>query len=423
MSTGDGYGTDPVLVRLREYIPPPGFDTQAALTAGRRSVSRRRWTVAVAIAALVAAGGAATATTNLAATGLPDPPPGSEPSVAPPAALSVEPPRPLTRAGALTCTETPLELPAGTVRARVYDVSPDGRVVVGNASGQQQPEHTNEPSLPDFPTVWRDGRAEALDQAVTWIVVGRDGVLLGVDLAAGNAFMQRDGRVRELPTPAGYDAAVPMVIGDNGDVFGTLRRGQLFPGDGPATGFYNFFNGSTPRDLDLVVWPAASPDAPRVLDEPGQATVVGIAGPGLLFADVWPSGANQRPYVWTKRLDGAPFPLPTALSGLRLGHAAGDYLYGAAKQGSDSVLARWHLPTGRIDTFIGSDYSATAANGTGWFATWVHRGRASDYLIVAPDGTARELPGGGRVAWISPDGRTLIGESTESKPVRWQCQQ
>jgi hypothetical protein len=405
---------DPVVIRLRRYTAPPGLDTATALAAGRRSVRRRRWaTVATVTAAVVAAAGVAA----VAMAPSPDAPdvrpaevsPSASPAStpAPDGPPTVGPTRTLSPTGTLSCDATPWELPAGGGWAEINGVAPDGRLAVGSI---------------DAPTgrqilVWRDGRLEPADQAARWLVVNRSGVMAGIKVAADDphtvrAYVKRDGQVRELPTPAGYRAAVPMAVTDGGDVFGTLRRGEMVPGDGPAPGFYNFHNGGTARDLDIVVWPAASPDSPAVIPEPGEATVIGVAGPDRMLAGVKVGTAMPRPYSWSVTRAGGPLTLPAAWTGLDLRAAAGDHLYGAL---DERTLVRWTLSTGRIDVFTGAPDIA-AANGTGWFATNGH----TESVLVAPDGTARTLPAG-RPVWIDADGRTVFGTDQTEKPVTWRC--
>jgi hypothetical protein len=207
-----------------------------------------------------------------------------------------------------------------------------------------------------------------------------------------------------------------MAVTDGGDVFGTLRRGEMVPGDGPAPGGYNFHNGGTARDLDVVVWPAASPESPRVITDPGEATVVGVAGPDRMFAAVQVGKSAQRPYSWSVTGEGGALPLPAGWTGFSLQVAAGGYLYGTR---DTDTLVRWNLSTGRIDTFTGSRVAQiVAGNGTGWFA--VAEAHGTDTVLVAPDGAVRTLPTG-TPRWIDPDGRRLVGTTETAGPVTLQC--
>jgi hypothetical protein len=44
----------------------------------------------------------------------------------------------------------------------------------------------------------------------------------------------------------------------------------------------------------------------------------------------------------------------------------------------------------------------------------------SDQVIVDPRGAVKRLTGINGVAWISADGRTLIGDSAQ-RPTVWRC--
>jgi hypothetical protein len=423
MATDERDAVDPIVGELRTYEPPPGFDAHAALTAGRRLTRRRRL---MAITAVVALG----ATAGVSATVL------SHGPVVPPAGIA-EPlevevgPWPATPAG-LDCEATEVELPAGRVSAELFGIDPDGRYMVGDATG---PDGTG-------PVLWRDGIPEPLDGITQWIAVNRSGVVVGVDAPNGDgrprhAYVLRDGAVHRLAVPEGYSAAVPTVITDDGDIFGTLLRGEAEFGDGPSRFGYNFHSAGTTRDLDLVYWPAGSVDSPRVITEPGQAQAIGVAGSGLLFAGVSTGDPGPMPYAWSNRLKGGPFPLPVGWDGLRLAYVRGDFLYGlrphpSAGQSSGtgterlqwrrpSQLVRWNIRTNRVETFADPVMSIDAANAAGWVVVQAEERLDPGALIVAPDGAVRAWSGG-FVQWIAPDGRTFIGIGTHVlRPTKWTC--
>lgn len=407
MSTDEQIADD-----LRRYVPPPGFDASAALAAGRRSVRRRRLaTGATAVTAVVAVLGVAVAAGSSDAPS-PDVRPAESsprPSLSIAAAPSAVPARALSSAGDLSCVATPLEKPADGGRAMITAVSPDGRIALGTVQS-----YTGFRSV-----VWQDGRIRSDGPGPTWIVANRAGVLAGyemdtADVHRARPFVRRGDVIRELPTPAGYRAAIPMAVTEAGDVFGTLRRGEMVMGDGPFQGGYNFHNGrGVVRDLDVVVWPAATPDAPRVLSDPGEATVVGVAGTDRMIGVVQVGAGERRPHSWSVTGAGGPLALPAGWTNLDPGVVDGAYLYGSQ---NETTVVRWNLATGRAEPFTGAG-GVRAGNEAGWFAASVDRGDAT--LLVAPDGTARKFPG--NPLWISNDGTTAVGATNRQEPMSWAC--
>jgi hypothetical protein len=418
---------DPIGTRLREIELPPGLHAQQALRLGRRSKRRRQRLAALAAVAVAAiAGGSAVALRD----GHTDPRP-----LEFPAPSVVDATAPLRPAASVSCAVTPLEGPPGMYVTGITAVDPTGRYVISTAWS---------PNGPSFPVLYRDGVLTRLDESKQWIAVNSSGVLAGIDppnreRRPRSTYVLRDGVTRRLAVPAGYTMAVPTAINDRGDIFGTLLRDSGFDRDGPSSLGYDLDN-VVPRGLGVAVWPAGAPGSPRLLDAPADAEAVGFAWGDLMLAGLHPDpGWNEAPYAWGPAGRRGPLPVPEGWAGFALRLVQGDYAYGRivppnyvpdpsvepnSNQSVNRFLGpwvRWNIRTGRVEVFD-REVSLQAANANGWLLL---TGSLPDYpaVLVAPDGTSRRIWESSEVRWISPDGKTLLGNAgkNDNRLGRWTC--
>ncbi|HEX6343494.1 hypothetical protein [Umezawaea sp.] len=142
-------------------------------------------------------------------------------------------------AAGCTWTRGALPLPAGSTRGYVTGAA-NGGWFVGSGSTTDAVR-------------WHGGQVENLGQALgrqTQLTdVNSSGVAVGytyVETFRDGAFVHRGGRFERLPTPSGYRTSWGKAINDAGDVVGM------------ASGIGDTF--------DLVLWPAATPGTPVVVN-------------------------------------------------------------------------------------------------------------------------------------------------------------
>ncbi|GAA3783312.1 hypothetical protein GCM10022225_84460 [Plantactinospora mayteni] len=316
-----------------------------------------------------------------------------------------------------SCTVERLPLPAGTARFDVTAGSPSGGSLVGNA-------YSDSDAI-SRPLIWDGATVETLSMAVhsaEAVAVNDSGVVVGRGTRVGGVtfgWAHLDGRLVELPTPAGYDSAEATGINSRGEAVG-IALGEN-------------------RASVAVVW--------RVLDgrtqadrlaAPGSALAFGISDTGAVVGELEGTGA----YVWDP--DGRGRQLTTPSEGGRARGVRGDWVYGTVTSqtqhtavppvisGSESPSTAtnpspgvlWNLRTGQATEV--SDGVVGAVTGTGE-AVVNDAGRAK---IRGADGESHPLPGlseGGRssATAISDNGSLIAGTATDDKgtrhPVRWRC--
>ena len=230
-----------------------------------------------------------------------------------------------------------------------------------------------------------------------WPVVGTDG--------DGTGWLYRDGKLRFLSTPPGYDTVLVHAVNGRGDIVGTAQVRRLAPGcavvDGP------------PPEV-----PAARPaGVVRDRDHRGR-TIVGTV--------------DDRPYRWTPQGVGTALAVPDGYTRASVDSAQGEWAIGMAPGGQRSgavrmLPVRWNLATGAVSLLPFPGASGIAGNGD----VLVVDGAP---LVVAPDGTSRRLPGRPEVRateagtytaeGISDDGLTVVGavyENQAYRPLVWRC--
>jgi hypothetical protein len=418
---------DPIGTRLREIELPPGFDAQDAVRLGRRSKGRRQRVAVLAAVAVTAMVGASAVALR---GGQPDPQP-----LAFPAPVVVDAVAPLRPTQSVECSVIPFEAPTGMYVTGITAVDPTGRFVLSAAWS---------PGGPVLPVLYRDGVLTRLDETKQWLAVNSSGVVAGIDPPnregrPRTAYVLRDGVAHRLAVPAGYTMAVPTAINERGDIFGTLLRDHGFDRDGPTDLGYDLDTVVT-RGLGVAVWPADSPDSPRLLKAPAEAEAVGFGSGDLMLANLHHDpGSNQTPYAWGPMFARGPLPLPDGWAGFSLRLVQGDFAYGRivppnyvadpslAPHSTQSVniflgqWVRWNIRTGKVEVFD-REVDLRVANANGWLLLI---GSLPDYpaVLVAPDGTSRRIWEWSHIGWISADGKTLIGGAGQgdNRLGRWTC--
>jgi hypothetical protein len=193
--------------------------------------------------------------------------------------------------------------------------------------------------------------------------------------------------VRRLPTPGEFTTSTVHDLNEVGDALGVL--------------------GSS---LGLIVWPALTPDAPRVLREPGlkplairdDGSVIGTDGLAIVLFK--PDGARHSVRI--------PAEVST-LDAERPGFVRGDVLFASRSAGGP---VRWNLRTGRVELFDDLSGPVTAGTAGGWMMT----ADGERTVAVAPDGAAQRLPMPGSAVWVSAGGTVMIA-NTPTGPVTWRC--
>lgn len=356
-------------------VPLSRLDTDQILQAGRFQVRRRRQlaiggTAAVALATMAAFPAAAQVWQGRAG--------------GPPAAVG-ESPVPAEPLATLECTVTELPLPdeaSGEVESgpdpevHVQAIDPTGRYVIGNGpttptlvqdSSELMPRYTPD-GAPALAIRWDNGQPvviPALRQAAFPKDVNADGVVVGSgwDESTGRAWIYRDGGVTELAVPTGYVSTSASAINAGGDVVGEAW------GSGGAHA--------------VVVWQAANPDQPHLLDIPAgeRASLVDITDAGLVAGDVGSYvGLNgveptARAYLWGADGVGRTLPVPEGARTAHVSSVRGDWAVGTAwladptaGDGVRAVPVRWDLPAGTVEVLdLGhpSLNSAAAVNPAG----------------------------------------------------------
>jgi hypothetical protein len=376
---------------LDAEVPPSRLDVGQLLEAGQRS--HRRWrmmkaTGVVAAVAAVAAPAVVIATGHWPSRSTP----GRFAEFAATAEVSHVTPAAVDMG---RCTTFPFRAPPDTDDAPpIVDADATGELAVGSDTGggnvtlwtRERPAIVAVSGLPGF---------------VAPVAVNSAGVVVGTGSGTEPAYnwIYRSGEVRRLPTPAGYATATVRELNEEGDALGLLAS--------PA---------------GLVVWPAAEPGAPRVI-EGSNLEPLGLRDDGTVIA----TGTDEQRYpaLVFIRPDGSRLAvrIPAVITGLdvgvardRFGFVRGDLLFATAWIGSVSHPVRWNLRTGSVEIFDNLTGPVTAGTAGGWLTT-TDGDRA---VAVPPDGPARRLGEPGSVVWISAGGTVMIA-NTPSGPVTWRC--
>jgi hypothetical protein len=403
------------------HIEPPasGVEVERIVRAGRRAERRARIATAVGGAALAVAVGVPVAVAAVRG-GHPESGPAQRPVVS--ATKSAD------------CTVSPLNRsgPGGELQ----DADPTGRILLG----------INGSSL----VRWRDGVSEVIATSdiggvLMPAAVNSAGVVVGTYVAVAQpqptGWILRGGALTPLALPAGARTATPMAINEAGDVVGAMMPESLA------------------SQSVLVVWPAASPGSPRLIEPDVAAVPVGITADGSVVGTVLGyAGRQETVAVWGP--DGARRDLPVPAGFIKASATVvrGDTVYGtAAKDGpvsprshDDLVLpsekqptegtdpdfvdprspVRWNLRDGRSTVYPVTGALIAAAS-TGWILAGTLDSFEGRIAAVSPDGTRYELPapkgtvGAVLGRWISDDGRAVAGAALVTPggftPFTWTC--
>ncbi|MFY1689634.1 hypothetical protein [Plantactinospora sp. WMMB782] len=389
-----------------ETLPPSRISATGLVAEGRR-VRRRRRRLSVG------AGAAVLAVLAGVAFSLPGVDPGPRPGPGIAAGTPSER-TPLTRAeveAAMICAGVRLALPPEAIRGAVDTGSPDGRYLAGSYS-------TAESQV--IAVRWDGDRVERIpvDGWASANGVDDRGVVVGSAFRGGEqriAWAYVDGKVVELPVPAGHTGAEARGINARGEVAGVVYQGSV---------------------TRAAIWRGTTATA-RVdvlTGLPGGRTfATGISDSGVT-AGV--SGAGGDAYRWDASGRGSLLPRPAGLGRAGAHGVRGELAYGVAHPagaaagtgtpdgapGRDEpgVAVVWDLRTGAV-TEVGSGVVG-AVNGRDHLV--LNRRDGSGVRLRYPDGRLRHVTadnaGNPSGATISEDG-TRIGGRSDDWPIRWTC--
>ncbi|MFE9918079.1 hypothetical protein ACFYPG_23250 [Micromonospora sp. NPDC005553] len=370
-------------------VPEPRVDLSRAVRDGRRRRRRRR-VGGIAALTVLAGVGVVGAVQAGATTGPPAPTP---------PALAVTPentgsnaPRP-----PVTCQASWLPQPVKGSVAVANSVDPTGRHIVGDIGTGQEDGRV---------VLWTDGRPVVLPATARHAAaVNTRGYVVGTN-GDGTGWLYRDGKLRFLATPPGYDAVLVHAVNGRGDIVGTARRSD--------------------DSYQAVLWSTDHPQKHRLVGQPGSSAT-GITEDGTIVGTV-----DDRPYRWTPQGVGATLAVPDGYPRASVESAQGEWAIGMVpgdqRSGAVQMLpVRWNLATGAVSLLPFPGASGIAGSGEVLVADGAP-------LLVAPDGTSRRLPGRPEVRateagtytaeGISGDGLTVVGavyENEAYRPLVWRC--
>ncbi|MBQ0904144.1 hypothetical protein [Micromonospora sp. U21] len=370
-------------------VPEPRVDVGRAVRDGRRRRQRRRVGGIAAVTVMAGLGAVGAVQLNGGA---------SRPAPAPPA-LAASPDGTVSTAprSAVTCEASWLPKPIGGPVAVANGVDPTGRYIVGDIGTGQEDGRV---------VLWTDGRADVLPAGARHAAaVNAGGDVVGTN-GDGTGWVYRDGRLRFLATPRGYQAVLVHAINGRGDIAGTAS------GAGDSH--------------HAVLWSADRPQEYRLVGQPGSAAT-GITEDGTVVGAM-----GQLPYRWTPQGTGVALAVPDGYPRASVDSAHGEWAIGMVpgrQQGGGTQMlpVRWNLTTGAASLLPFPGATGIAGNGD----LLVGDGAP---LVVAPDGTSRRLPGPPEVRateagtytanGISDDGLTVVGavyEKQAYRPLVWRC--
>ncbi|MFI6263029.1 hypothetical protein [Micromonospora sp. NPDC051006] len=379
-----------IAVLLRSVpVPEPRVDVGRAVRDGRRRRRRRRLGGIAAVTAMAGLG--VVGAVQLGG-------PASRPAPVTPA-LAVSPTGTVSTppGSPVACEASWLPRPVGGPVAVANGVDPTGRYIVGDIGTGQEDGRV---------VLWTDGRAGVLPPGARHAAaVNAGGDVVGTN-GDGTGWVYRDGKLRYLATPPGYDAVLVYAVNGRGDIAGTAS------GAGDSH--------------HAVLWSADRPQEYRLVGQSGSAAT-GITEDGTVVGTM-----GQLPYRWTPQGAGAALALPDGYPRASVDSAHGEWAIGMVpgdRQGGavQMLPVRWNLTTGAVSLLPFPGATGIAGNGD----LLVGDGAP---LVVAPDGTSRRLPGRPEVRatkagtytanGISDDGLTVVGAVYENqvyRPLVWRC--
>ncbi|MBM7489285.1 hypothetical protein JOD64_000507 [Micromonospora luteifusca] len=370
-------------------VPEPGVDVGRAIRDGRRRRQRRR--ASGAAAATVLAGLGVVGAVQFGGVAREPAPAAPALAASPTVSTSTAP------AASLTCEASWLPQPIHGPVAVAIGVDPTGRHIVGEIGTGNEDGRV---------VLWTDGQATVLPAAVRHgNAVNADGYVIGTN-GDGTGWVYRNGTLRLLATPPGYDAVLVHAVNGRGDIAGTARGAN--------------------DSHHAVLWSVNHPQEYRLIGQAGS-TATGITEDGTVVGTM-----GQLPYRWTPQGTGKALALPDGYPHASVDSAHGNWAVGmvpgADKGGAVQMLpVRWELTTGAASLLPFPGAAGIAGNGD------VLVGDGAP-LVVSPDGTSRRLPGRPDVRateagtytanGISDDGLTVVGAVYENqgyRPLVWRC--
>ncbi|MFI6236849.1 hypothetical protein ACIBD9_25095 [Micromonospora sp. NPDC050784] len=370
-------------------VPEPRVDVIRAVRDGRRRRQRHR--VGGIAALTVLAGVGVVGAVEVGGTA--NAPAPTTPALAvSPAETGSAAPRP-----PVTCQASWLSQPIDGPVAVANRVDPTGRHIVGDIGTGQEDGRV---------VLWTNGRPVVLPAAARHAAaVNASGQVVGTN-GDGTGWVYRDGKLRFLATPPGYDAVLVHAVNGRGDIVGTARRSD--------------------DSHHAVLWSTDHPQQYRLLGQRGSSAT-GITEDGTIVGTM-----GELPYRWTPQGVGAALAVPDGYPRASVDSAHGDWAIGMVPGGQQGgavqmLPVRWNLATGAVNLLPFPGAAGIAANGD----LLVTDGAP---LVVASDGTSRRLPGRPEVRateagtytaeGISDDGLTVVGavyENQAYRPLAWRC--
>lgn len=370
-------------------VPEPRVDVRRAVRDGRRRRQHRR--VGGIAALTVLAGVGVVGAVQVGGTA--SPPAATTPALAvSPGETRSAAPRP-----AVTCQASWLSQPIGGPVAVASGVDRSGRHIIGDIGTGHEDGRV---------VLWTDGRPVVLPKTARHAgAVNASGHVVGTN-GDGTGWVYRDGKLRFLATPPGYDAVLVHAVNTRGDIVGTARRSD--------------------DSHQAVLWSTEHPQQYRLIGQRGSSAT-GITEDGTIVGAM-----GDRPYRWTPQGVGAALAVPDGYPRASVESAQGEWAIGMVpgdRQGGavQMLPVRWNLSTGAVSLLPYPGVSDVAGNGD------VLVGDGAP-LVVAPDGTSRRLPGRPEVRAtepgtymaerISDDGLTVVGavyENEAYRPLVWRC--
>ncbi|MFE9192782.1 hypothetical protein ACFYL6_24600 [Micromonospora sp. NPDC007208] len=387
MTTGDDQR---IAALLRSVpVPEPRVDVSRAVRDGRRR--RRRHRVGGIAALTVLAGVGVVGAVQVGGTAS-TPAPTTPALAVSPAETGSATPRP-----PVTCQASWLSQPIDGPVAVANRVDPTGRHIVGDIGTGQEDGRV---------VLWSDGRPVVLPAAARYAAaVNASGYVVGTN-GDGTGWVYRDGKLRFLATPPGYDAVLVHAVNGRGDIVGTARRSD--------------------DSHRAVLWSVDHPQRYRLLGERGSSAT-GITEDGAIVGTM-----GELPYRWTPQGVGAALAVPDGYPRASVDSAHGEWAIGMVPGGErggavQMLPVRWNLATGAVNVLPFPGVAGIAGNGDLLVADGAP-------LVVALDGTTRRLPGRPEVRTteagtytaegISDDGLTVVGavyENQAYRPLVWRC--
>ncbi|NGO06121.1 hypothetical protein G5C60_00120 [Streptomyces sp. HC44] len=306
---------------------------------------------------------------------------------------------------AAACTYKPTLLPVsqGVVSGHVFATAGTstyaGRVDSGGSS------------VPSHAALWKNGvftdlgTVPGAEDDVTINDVSTSGVVVGTGYHSTGStggwptgeyypFRSRDGRLEQLPVPAGAKNVVADAISPNGDIYGS---GQ-----------------DAANNRKLFLWPAAQPGTVVTpTNFPAGSSVIDVDADGTLAIN-----AGSRSYLWK---DGSlkTLPLPTGATNSQIASISNGRAVGSAAASGEPFGVLWDK--NGLAAKLPNSYQAGAINSSGLIVGDSARPRGAALWQLT---TAQGAAPGPNVYTVN-DAGTLAGSyykaGTLSMPAIWPC--